>query len=225
MTLFRINIQSPFRGPHQESEVYTSGTSVQQAKAAMILVHGRGATAQGILSLTEEFDRPDFHYLAPQAQNNTWYPFSFLEKTEKNEPGISSGMQVLYDSIQSLTEAGIPQNKIILLGFSQGACLVSEFAARHPQKYGGIVILSGGLIGPEVDVKAYSGSLEKTPVFIGSSDFDPHIPQSRIEETAAVLSGLNGSVNKKIYTAMGHSINREEITTIIDMMNQVLNYQ
>ncbi len=160
MPLFRVDPDNPFEGPHQHGKEITHGASLSKAKAAMILVHGRGATAQSMLSLADQFAQPDFHYVAPQASNHTWYPYSFLEPKEKNQPGISSGLQKLHDLVQSIEEAGIPSHKIMLLGFSQGACLATEFTARHPQRYGGVVGYSGGLIGSEIEFEEYSGDLD-----------------------------------------------------------------
>jgi len=222
MSLFRVTADKPFRGPHQESEVLEYEASLLRAQAAMIMVHGRGATAKGMFPLADEFAQPDFHYAAPQAKNRTWYPYSFLEPTEKNQPGLSSGLQLIHDVLNSITKTGIPKKKVILLGFSQGACLVTEFAARHPQKMGGVVALSGGLIGPTVNREQYSGSMDQTPVFIGCSDNDPHVPGERIDETEAVFQQLNATVNKQIYNEMGHTISTEEIKEVRGMMAKVL---
>lgn len=222
MSFFKVDRNQPFKGPHQDSRNYDQGAPLSRAEAAMIMVHGRGATAQGILQLAAEFAQPDFHYVAPQAKNNTWYPWSFLEPQTKNEPGISSGLQVLNDILESVKDHGIPQEKIFLFGFSQGACLASEFLARHPQKMGGLIALSGGLIGPSISLEDYKGSVEGTPVFIACSDFDSHVPQSRIDETEAVFEKLKGDVNKQIYAGMGHRIIEEEIRVIRGMMAKVL---
>lgn len=218
MPLFRINPDNPFRGPHQNQPTATAGPSPEQAGIAMILVHGRGASAESMLLFAEEFKREDVHYRALQASGHTWYPQSFLAPKDQNQPGINSGLQATYDQIQSLSEAGITTDKIILLGFSQGACLATEFAARHPQRFGGIVVLSGGLIGPEINPENYTGSLENTPVFLGCSDRDPHIPKERVDETAAVFESLGANVTKKIYKGMGHTVNQDEIEFIRKMM-------
>lgn len=222
MALFQVDPDHPFKGPHQGLDVAEHGPSLPRAKAAMVMAHGRGATAQSMFALAEEFAQPDFYFAAPQAYNHTWYPYSFLAPREKNQPGISSGLQALHDVIESITEADIHEDRIILLGFSQGACLATEFAARHPQKYGGIVALSGGLIGPEIEASDYRGSLEKTPVFLGCSDTDPHIPKERVDITGEVFDKLNAQVNKQIYPGMGHTINQDEIKTIRGMMTDIL---
>lgn len=221
MVLFRVDPDTPFTGPHQNQEAVTTGSGLEDARSAMILVHGRGASPQGMLLLAEKFDRPDIHYRAIQAKGQTWYPRSFLAPQKMNEPGISSGLQAIYDAIKKLNEAGIPANRIILLGFSQGACLTTEFAARHPQKYGAVIGLSGGLIGEEVDPQNYSGSLERTPVFLGCSDRDPHIPTDRVEETEHILKQLNGAVTKRIYKGMGHTVNQDEIQFIKRLIDSV----
>ncbi|MDZ7692448.1 MAG: dienelactone hydrolase family protein [Balneolaceae bacterium] len=175
-----------------------------------------------MLPLADEFAQPDFHYVAPQAANHTWYPYSFLEPKEKNQPGISSGLQKIYNLIQSLKKDGIPQEKIMLLGFSQGACLATEFAARHPEKYGGVVGFSGGLIGPDIQFNQYSGDLQHTPVFLGCSDVDPHIPEERVNETERVFQQLGASVNKKLYEGMPHTVNEDEIKIVRGMMANLL---
>src|SRR5215211_4452158 len=171
-------------GPHQGQPVLHAGASLERAKAAMLMVHGRGATAESILTLTPEFDQPEFAYLAPQAAGNTWYPYSFMSPIPSNEPGISSGMAALAAVLAAIEAAGIPPERTVLLGFSQGACLASEFAARHARRYGGIVALSGGLIGPDGTPRDYAGSLDATPVFFGCSDIDPHIPKERVIHSA-----------------------------------------
>lgn len=219
--MFRINPDNPFSGPHQNQSVASAGTDPADAAAAMILIHGRGASADSILTLADELDEPDIYYTAPQASQFTWYPYSFLEPTEKNQPGLNSGLQAIYDLLSNIQEADIKLDKIILAGFSQGACLASEFAARHPARYGGIVALSGGLIGDSVLADNYSGSLEGTPVFLGCSDVDPHIPVERVDQTESVFNKLGGSVAKKIYPNMPHTVNRDELEHIKQLIQSV----
>lgn len=221
MSLFRVDPDEPFNGPHQGQNVATGGANPEQAKAAMILIHGRGATAESMLHFAGELDRSDIHYRAPQANGHSWYPRSFMAPKEMNEPGISSGLQAIYDLITALNEAGFPNQKIVLLGFSQGACLATEFAARHPQKYGGVIGLSGGLIGQTVDEAHYSGSLENTPIFLGCSDRDPHIPEERVHETAGIFEKLGGDLTEKIYPGMGHTVNLDEINHINSLLDQI----
>ena len=221
MSLFRVDPDNPFNGPHQNKEVVTAGLGINDAHTAMILVHGRGASGQSMLLFAEEFERNDIHYRALQARGHTWYPNSFLAPTETNEPGISSGLQAIYDNIRKLNKTGIPTDRIILLGFSQGACLTTEFAARHPQKYEAIVGLSGGLIGDEVSPSNYNGSLQQTPVLLGCSDRDPHIPQERVSETGQIFKQLNGEVTKRIYKGMGHTVNQDEIQFVKGLIDCV----
>lgn len=220
--LFRVDPDKPFKGPHQKHEARTYGAQPGRAKAAMIMIHGRGATVQSMFPLAGEFAQPDFHYVAPQADGHAWYPYSFLAPKEKNQPGISSGLQRIHDLLEELAEKGISREKIILLGFSQGGCLATEFAARHPRRFGGIVGLSGGLIGPDIDPGNYTGDLEKTPVFLGCSDVDPHIPKERVDETEAVFRKLGGDVTKRLYRGMGHTVNEDEIKFIRGMMADLL---
>jgi len=222
MSLFRIDPDNPFEGPHQTVKAAEYGAPISRAKAAMIMLHGRGATAESIFSLADEFAQPDVHYVAPQAQNHTWYPYSFLQPKENNQPGLNSGLQRIYDLMEDINSAGIPAEKIILLGFSQGGCLATEFAARHPQKLGGVVGLSGGLIGPVIETSLYSGSMEQTPVFLGCSNVDPHIPKERVDETEAVFEKLNANVTKSIYPGMPHTVNEDEIKTVRGMMANIL---
>lgn len=221
MSLFRVDPDHPFSGPHQQQEIITAGTEPENAKLAMILIHGRGATPQSMLPLAREFDRDDIHFRALQAKRHTWYPRSFLAPREMNQPGISSGLQAIHDQINELNEAGISTDTIVLLGFSQGACLATEFAARHPQRYGGVIGLSGGLIGETVDSANYSGSLQQTPVFLGCSDRDPHIPQERVDLTKNVFQQLEADVTKKIYEGMGHTVNQDEITHVNIILNNI----
>ena len=207
---------------HQAQPVLTTGAPLDKAKAAMILVHGRGADARSILGLAGEFDQPDFAYLAPQATGNVWYPNRFLAPIESKEPYLSSALQAVGDVVAHVAQAGIAADKIILLGFSQGACLALEFGARQAQRYGGLVGLSGGLIGPEGTVFEYEGSLEDTPVFLGCSDVDFHIPVERVHETTAALQALGGNVTECIYPNMGHTINQDEIDFVGTMMAELV---
>ena len=222
MSLFRIDTENPLEGPHQNQPVAEHGAQLSRARAAMIMIHGRGATAHSMFPLAEEFAQPDFYYVAPQASNHTWYPYSFLAPREKNQPGIRSGLQVIHDLIQKVEDSGIAARKIVLLGFSQGGCLATEYAARHPSRLGGVVAFSGGLIGDEVDPASYEGSLEETPVFLGCSDVDPHIPKERVDLTEEVFDRLNGDVTKRIYKGMAHTVNDDEIQFVRGMMARLL---
>ena len=209
-------------GPHQGQPVATAGAPLERARAAMVMVHGRGASAESILTLVPSLDRPDFAYLAPQAQGNAWYPNSFLAPIPSNEPGISSGMQAIADVLARVEEAGIPLERTVLLGFSQGACLASEFVAQHARRRGGLAALSGGLIGPDGTPRDYAGSLDGTPVFLGCSDVDFHIPAARVELSARVLEELGGEVEMRLYRGMGHTVNEDELAFVQGMMDGVL---
>ena len=204
--------------PHLRQPVLIAGAPLDQAKAAMVMIHGRGAAAQDILSLALELRRPEVAYLAPQAANNTWYPYRFLEPIERNEPWLSSALAKVAAVLAQVSAARIPPEKIIVLGFSQGACLAQEFTARHAQRYGGLVGLSGGLIGPDGTPRDYAGSLAGTPVFLGCSDVDPHIPQERVDFSAEVLRRLGGQVTERIYPNLGHTVNRDELNAVREMI-------
>ena len=219
--MFRANSENPFEGPHQNSNVVTQGLPPGDAELAMIMIHGRGASAESIITLANEFDTGNIHYRAPQASQHTWYPYSFLQPTERNQPGLSSGLQVIFDLISDLEKEGISKEKIVLLGFSQGACLATEFVARHPAKYGGLVALSGGLIGESVQPENYEGDLDGTPYFVGCSDVDPHIPIERVDESIDVMKKLGADVTKKIYPGMGHTVNQDEIDHIKKLLQTV----
>lgn len=200
--------------------MYSAGTPLSEAVGAIILLHGRGATAQSILALVPELDGASFFYVAPQASGNTWYPHSFLAPVEQNEPYLSSALALVESILDRLEVAGMPAERTLFLGFSQGACLASEYVARHPHRYGGLAVLSGGLIGrargPQTAADApnsfeYDGSLGGTPVFLGCSDVDPHIPRERVEKTAGILRDLGGEVTMQLYPGMGHTVNEDEI--------------
>jgi len=209
-------------GLHLGQPVRTAGVPLGEAKAAVVMIHGRGATAESILTLESVIDRPEIAYLAPQAAGNTWYPFSFLMPLEQNEPGISSAMAALEQLLATIAAEGVPAERTVLLGFSQGACLAGEFAARHARRYGGVVMLSGGLIGPDGTPRDYPGSLDGTPVFLGCSDVDPHIPADRVRHSAEVLRRLRGNVTMKLYPGMGHLVNEDEIAAIRDVLVGVI---
>jgi len=208
---------------HQGQPVVTRGAALDQAQAVMILIHGRGASAESILTLVPEIDQPGFAYLAPQAAGDTWYPYRFLEPVERNEPYLSSALSVLSGLVEQLRGRGFSSEQIMLLGFSQGACLVAEWAARNPDHYGGVMILSGGLIGDKVSVKP--GSLAGTPIFLGCSDIDGHIPQSRVEESAEILRQMGGDVTVRLYRGMGHTINQDKIDSVRRAMTVVVRNQ
>lgn len=196
---------------HQGGPVIPAGSPLNEAQAAMILLHGRGATAASILELAPYFAHPRLAFLAPQAAGQSWYPYSFLSPLAQNEPWLSSALQAVGELVAQVEAAGIPAGRIMLSGFSQGACLAAEFAARQPRRYGGLLLFSGGVIGPAGTPRNYPGSLAGTPVFIGCSDNDSHIPLSRVHETTDVLTRLGAQVNQQIYPQMGHTIIQAEI--------------
>jgi predicted esterase len=184
----------------------------------MVMVHGRGATAESILTLVPELGVDGFAFLAPQAAGNTWYPNSFLAPIPSNEPGITSGLRAIGDVIARISAAGIPAERTMLLGFSQGACLSLEYSARNAQRYGGIACLSGGLIGPDGTPRDYSGSYDDTPAFLGCSDIDSHIPAARVKESGEVLERMGAKVTVRLYPGMGHLVNEDEIENVRAMM-------
>lgn len=206
---------------HQNLPVLHAGEALDRAQAAIIMLHGRGASAEDILSLREEWDVPGFAYLAPQAANFTWYPNRFIAPIESNEPYLSSALQVVADLLKMTADGGLTADKVMLLGFSQGACLALEFAARNPRRYGGAVGLSGGLIGPEGMHFDHPGSLDETPVFLGCSDVDFHIPKTRVLESAAAFRRMGASVTDRLYPNMGHGINQDEIVQVVQMMTSL----
>jgi len=198
-------------GPHEGRSVLRAGAPLEEARAAAILVHGRGGAATDMLGLAAELGVGDLAFLAPRATGGTWYPYSFLAPLSANEPGLSSALAVLDEVVGGLAASGIAPERVALVGFSQGACLALEFVARRGRPYGGVAGLSGGLIGPPGTPRDYPGSLEGTPVFLGCSDVDPHIPLARVEETAAVLGRLGARVTTRIYPGMGHTVNDDEL--------------
>lgn len=205
-------------GVHQGQAVLKAGKPLDEAQGVMIAIHGRGASAQSILELAAAFDQPDWGYFAPQASNFTWYPYSFLAPIENNEPGLSSGLQAIDDIVKHINAQGVATEHIMLMGFSQGACLAAEYVARHAQRFAGLAVLSGGVIGPDGTPRNYAGSLENTPVFIGCSDVDAHIPLARVHETTQVLKKLGGNVDERIYPGMPHTVNDDEINAVKALM-------
>ena len=202
------------RDPHAGRPVLHSGPAIAAARLVAILVHGRGASAEDILSLSRELRATDVAYLAPQAAGHSWYPYSFLSPIPQNEPGITSGLRVIAGLIDEAGRAGVPPERVVLLGFSQGACLSLEFAARHARRYAAIAGLSGGLIGPPATPREYAGALDDTPVFLGCSDVDAHIPLERVRESTEVFRRMGARVDERIYPRMGHTVNQDEIAAV-----------
>lgn len=207
--------------PHEGQPVESMGRPLGKGRAVMILVHGRNAAPRNILELAAALDHPEFTYLAPAAADNTWYPYSFMAETALNEPGISSGLAVLDGLVTQVLETGVSRNRIILTGFSQGACLMTEFAVRHAGRYGGVLAFSGGLIGPPGTTWEYDGGFEGTPVFLGCSDVDAHVPKERVDESAEVFGRMGAVVEKRIYAGMGHLINDDEIAFARSIVDSV----
>jgi phospholipase/carboxylesterase len=208
-----------------------TGAPLDEAKVAVLMVHGRGASAQSILDLAGSIDRPEVAYVAPQAEGGTWYPNSFLAPLSANEPWLGSALSVLGESMETIEASGIPPRRTVLLGFSQGACLALEFSARHARRYGGVIGLSGGLIGtsdlpdaqsPNDKEFRYEGDLGGTPVFLGCSDRDAHIPLERVRRSTTVLRALGGEVTERIYPGMGHVVNDDEIGFVRDLLRSLL---
>lgn len=208
--------------PHGGHPVVTAGMALGESHAAMIMVHGRNAAPRNILDLVPRLARPGFSYLAPTAANNTWYPYSFMEEVAKNEPGISSGLQVLDQLVADALARGIRKEHVLLLGFSQGACLTAQFAVSRAGRYGGVIIYSGGLMGPPGTTWDFTGSFGGTPVFLGCSDIDSHIPKARVDESAAIFERMGAQVTKRLYAGMGHLVNDDEIAFARTMMDRVL---
>jgi predicted esterase len=193
--------------------ILQAGESLPSARAAMILLHGRGATAGDIMTIASEVQRPGFAYLAPQAANNAWYPNPFTAPIESNEPYLSSALDMLAGLLNRVLET-VPAERVVLLGFSQGACLTLEFAARNARRYGAVVGLSGGLIGPDGTPRDYPGQFDATPVFLGCSDVDPHIPKQRVLETAEVFKAMGATVSVRLYPGMPHTVSEDELTVV-----------
>jgi phospholipase/carboxylesterase len=207
--------------PHAGQPVASWGAPLAEARAVVIMVHGRGASARSILELAPAIASPGVAFLAPGAVGGTWYPMSFMAPTAQNEPGITSGISVVHGLIDEVIAQGIPAERIVLLGFSQGACLASTAAQRRPQRYGGVVVLSGGLIGPPGTTWSEEGDFAGTPVFLGCSDVDAHIPEARVRESAAVFERMKADVDCRIYAGMGHLVNEDEIRWTRDLLAEI----
>ena len=199
-------------------DTITDGVPLNDAKKALIMIHGRGAGAHDILSISKHLNVADFALVAPQAENRTWYPYSFLVPIDENEPSFSKSLEAIHNVVVAIQQNGIEKENIYFLGFSQGACLALEFTARNAAKYGGIVAFTGGLIGDKVYEDHYKGNFENTPIFIGTSDPDFHVPVERVNETEVLLKKMGAAVTKKIYDNMGHTISQDEI----DVVNEII---
>ncbi len=197
--------------PHAGQPVLTAGPGIESSRAAMIMLHGRNAGPRNILELAGVLAHPAFTYLAPAAAGGTWYPYSFMADKAGNEPGLSSALWVIDQLVRDIESRGIPKRRIVLLGFSQGACLASEYAVRHADRFGGVIAFSGGVIGPPGTTWESPGRFDGTPVFLGCSDVDGHVPKTRVDESAVVFERMGAEVTKRIYPGMGHLVNEDEL--------------
>ena len=204
--------------PHDDRPVLITGAPLAEARAGVILLHGRGADARDILGLAPEIDPGGVAFAAPDAASHSWYPYSFLAPMEQNEPGLSSGLRVIAALVSRFEAAGVAGERLLLVGFSQGACLALEYAARNARRLGGIAGLSGGLIGPPGTARDYAGTFDGTPVFLGCSDSDPHIPAERVTESRNVFTRMGASVTQRFYPGMGHGINEDELSFVRGML-------
>ena len=202
------------QGPHDGAELLIAGTPIATARGALVLVHGRGAEAGEMIDLAAELGGDGFAWVAPQANGHTWYPYSFLAPLDRNQPDLDSALAVLGAITAGLADDGIARERQLLLGFSQGACLVLEFAARSGRRWGGVAGLSGGVIGPPGTTWDRPAGLAGTPVFLGCSDVDPHIPVERVHESRDLLTRLGAVVDERIYPGMPHTINGEELDAV-----------
>lgn len=194
-----------------KTTIIAAGEKLEKAENVLIMLHGRGGNATDILTLADHLEVKNFALLAPQATNYSWYPYSFLAPPASNEPWLGSALALLKETVERIERNGIRKSNIYFAGFSQGACLTLEFIARNAARYGGVAAFTGGLIGDTVNEDNYSGDFDSTPVFIGTSDPDPHVPVDRVNVSATVLQKMNAVVTKKIYPNMGHTISGDEI--------------
>lgn len=197
----------------------TAGVELSQAKKVLVMLHGRGDMAQNFIGLSSELDLNDFAIFAIQAEGRTWYPYSFMAPVKMNEPFLTNSLAVIKSLVDHIQENGFKSEQIYFMGFSQGACLTLEFVTRHAQRFGGAVAFTGGLIGEELNLENYKGDFEGMPVFIGSSDHDPHVPEVRIDESEKLMKEYGADVNKIIYPGMGHTINMDEVEHAKNILN------
>lgn len=195
---------------HQKN-IITAGTSLEYATKAIVFIHGRGATADDIISLNDHLQVDDAALFAPQANHNSWYPYSFMVPAKENQPSLDSALEVIHELVTDIQAQGIPLNQLYFVGFSQGACLTLEYLARNAAQYGGAVAFTGGLIGKDINRENYSGNFKQTPILISTGDPDPHVPVSRVEESGNILEKMNANVQVKIYPGRQHTISRAEI--------------
>jgi predicted esterase len=207
--------------PHAGQPVVAAGLPLGEGTGVVILIHGRGAGPRNILDLLPRLDRPSLTYLAPGAAGGTWYPLSFLADIPRNEPFLSSALGAIGHLVDDVVARGVARERMCIAGFSQGACLTSEFVARHPARYGGVIAFTGGLIGPPGTPRAYPGMFDGTPIFLGCSDVDAHVPLERVEETASVFRTMGASVDLRVYPRMGHLVNDDEIMAAREILDRI----
>jgi predicted esterase len=207
------------KDPHARQPVLRAGPSISDARLVAVLLHGRGASAEDILGLAGQFSPDDIAYVAPQAAGSTWYPYSFLAPLGENEPWLGSALRLISRLLDDVDRHGKSADRVVLMGFSQGACLALEFAARHARRYAAAVAFSGGLIGPPGTTREYPGTFDGMPVFLGCSDIDPHIPLPRVRESAAVLRRMGATVDERIYPRMPHTIIADEIEAVDGLLS------
>lgn len=201
-----------------KKQIITAGKSIAETDKVLVMVHGRGGSAEDILSLANHLEVKEYALIAPQASNHTWYPLSFLAPPEQNEPGLSSAISIMQDIVKDVESAGVKKENIYFLGFSQGACLTLEFCARYANKWGGIAAFTGGLIGDKIYTENYNGDFEGTPVYIGTSDPDFHVPVDRVWASAEIMKAMNAMVTVDIFKNMGHTISQKEL----DQVNRLI---
>ncbi|AHM62960.1 phospholipase/carboxylesterase [Flammeovirgaceae bacterium 311] len=203
---------------HNAKPLLALGSPLQETNKALILIHGRGASARDILSLGQALEVEDFTLFAPEATNNSWYPYSFMAPTSQNQPALDSALQLLDSTVHEIMAQGVTGSNIYIAGFSQGACLALEYTTRHAQRWGGIAAFTGGLIGKSLDHENYKGSFEQTPVFISTGDPDPHVPLSRVEETKKIMESMGAQLSLKVFRGRPHTILQEEV----DLANRLI---
>ncbi|WP_232701218.1 alpha/beta hydrolase [Halobacterium wangiae] len=208
--------------PHVDQPVVTAGAPASAAEVVVVALHGRGATAQGIVNLAEPLYRHGVTFVAPQAARSRWFPHDAYGPVERNEPHVSSALAAVGDVLDDVAAWDVPVERVVLFGFSQGACLASEYAARNPRRYGGVVALSGGLLGPADAQRAYEGTLDGAPVFLGCGDSDGHVAVERVHETAAAFRALDGDVTERVYEGVGHAVTDDEFAFVGALLDRLL---
>ena len=198
--------------------IITAGKDISEAKKVLVMLHGRGGNSREFLSLANHLDVSDFALFAPQATNSSWYPHSFLAKPDENEPWLSSALKILNDLLELIKSKGITPGNIYFTGFSQGACLTAEFVTRNSNRFGGVVLFTGGLIGDKIYTENYKGDFVGTPVFIGTGNPDVHVPLERVNETVKIMENMNAAVTVKVYDRKPHSISQDEIKTANELI-------